>query len=183
MWHVIATTGLRRAEICGLRWSEVDLDGGRLRVSQTVTEVSGGLVDQNDGKTVTAERSLALDAGTVDVLSRWRPRQSEERLEAGPAWQDSGFLFTRHDGSGHRPKRLSSAFTAQVDRAGLPRIGVHGLRHSYATAALRAGVSPEIVSKRLGHSSVVVTLSIYAHVFERDGQAAAERAATAIYGR
>lgn len=134
------------------------------------------------GKTIAAERSLALDPATVEVLRRWKVRQTEERLAAGPAWQDTGLVFTREDDTGHRPKRLSSAFTADVDRAGLPRIGLHGLRHSYATAALRAGVSPEVFSKRLGHSSVVVTLSIYAHVFEHDDVAAAERAAAAIYG-
>lgn len=91
-------------------------------------------------------------------------------------------MFTRADGTGHRPKRLSSQFTEVVDAVGLPRIGMHGLRHTYATAALRAGVSPEVVSKRLGHASVVVTLSIYAHVFEQDDQAAAEQVASAIYG-
>lgn len=127
-------------------------------------------------------RSLALDGTTVDVLRHWRAQQAEQRLAAGPAWHDTGLVFTRPDGSGHRPKRLSSDFTAQVDDVGLPRIGVHGLRHTYATAALRAGVSPEVVSRRLGHSSVVITLSLYAHVFEQDDQAAADRVAEAIYG-
>lgn len=117
------------------------------------------------------------------MLRRWRIDQAAERLAAPPGvWTDSGLVFTRADGSGHRPKRLSSNFTKAVDAAGLPRVGVHGLRHTYATLALRAGVSPEVVSKRLGHSSVVVTLSIYAHVFEQDDQAAAEQIAAAIWG-
>lgn len=77
---------------------------------------------------------------------------------------------------------MSSTFTDRVDRLELPRIGFHGLRHTYATAALRAGVSPEVVSRRLGHSSVVITLTVYAHVFEQDDQAAADRVAAAIYG-
>jgi len=183
VWQLASTTGLRRAELVGLRWADVDLDRGMLRVAHTVTEVRGQLLQQDDARTDAAERTFALDARTVESLRRWRLRQTEERV-ACPAgvWIDSGRVFTRQDGSGHRPKRLSSAFTALVDRIGLPRIGVHGLRHSYATAALRAGVSPEVVSKRLGHASIVVTLSIYAHVFEQDDQAAAERAAAAIYG-
>ena len=82
----------------------------------------------------------------------------------------------------HRPKRLSSAFTETVDRLGFERIGLHGLRHSYATAALRAGVSPEVLAQRLGHASPTITLSIYAHVFEQDDQAAAELVAGAILG-
>ena len=77
---------------------------------------------------------------------------------------------------------MSSAFTAATDRFGLPRIGVHGLRHSYATTALRAGVSPEVVSKRLGNSSVVIPLALYAHVFEQDDQAAGHVTAQAIDG-
>ena len=181
-WQLMATTGLRRAEVCGLRWSDVDLDRSRLRVAQTITEVRGVLVVQNDGKTDAAERSLALDPRTVAVLRRWKVRQTEDRLAWPGDWQPTGLVFTREDGSGHPPKRLSSAFTSAVDRVALSRIGVHGLRHSYATAALRAGVSPEVVSKRLGHSSVVVTLSIYAHVFEQDDEAAAQLAAEAIYG-
>jgi integrase len=92
-------------------------------------------------------------------------------------------VFTREDdGTGLRPKRLSSTFTRTTARADLPRIGLHGLRHTYATAALRAGVSPEVVSKRLGHSSVTITLSIYAHVFEQDDEAAAQLVAQAIHG-
>ena len=147
-----------------------------------VTEVRGGLVEQDDGRSSAAERSLALDKATVEGLRRWKVRQAEERLAAGPAWRDTGLVVTRQDGTGHRPKQLSSAFTTRVDEAGLPRVGVHRLRHSCATASLRAGISPEVASKRLGHSSVVVTLSIYAHVFEQDDRTAAERVAAATYG-
>lgn len=181
-WQLVGTTGVRRAELCGLRWADVDLDRGRLRITRTITEVRGRLVVQDDGKTDAAERSLALDVRTVETLRRWKIRQAEQRLAWPGDWPDTGLVFTREDGEGHRPKRLSSAFTAASDGAGLPRVGVHGLRHSYATAALRAGVSPEVVSKRLGHASVVITLSLYAHVFEQDDEAAAELTAAAIYG-
>lgn len=182
LWQLVATTGLRRGELCGLRWSDVDLDRGRVVVSRTLTETSAGLVEQVDGKTDAAQRSIALDRQTVEALRRWRTRQTEERLAVGPAWTDSGLVFTREDGTSHRPKRLSSVFTETTDRLDLPRIGLHGVRHTYATLALRAGVSPEVVSKRLGHASVVITLTIYAHVFEQDDQAAAEQVAAAIYG-
>jgi integrase len=180
LWHLAATTGLRRAELCGVRWTDLDLDRSRLHVTGTITEVRGRLIDQDDGKSPSASRSLALDGATVAVLRRWRVQQAEDRLAAGPAWRDTGLVFTRLDGTAHRPKRLSSTFTTQVDLLGLPRIGLHGLRHTYATAALRAGVSPEIVSRRLGHSSVIITLTLYAHVFEQDDQAAADRVAELI---
>lgn len=183
MWRLVATTGLRRAEVCGLRWADVDLERGRIVISHTLTETTtAGLVDQVDGKTDAAQRSIALDRQTVEALRSWKAAQLQERLALGPAWTDSGFVFTREDGTNQRPRRLSSIFSARTDALGLPRIGLHGVRHTYATLALRAGVSPEVVSKRLGHSSVVITLSIYAHVFEQDDQAAAEQVAAAIYG-
>ena len=183
VWTLLATTGLRRAEVLGLRWSEVDLDRGRIRIAQTITEVRGKLVIQADGKSDAAERSIGLDAHTLETLRRWKACQAEDQLSWPGDWPDTGLVFTQRNGEGYRPKRLSSQFTATCDEVGLPRIGAHGLRHTYATAALRAGVSPEVVSKRLGHGSVVVTLSIYAHVFEQDDQAAAELTARAIFGR
>lgn len=182
LWLLASTTGLRRAELCGLRWRDVDLDRGRLTVAHTVTEVRGRKIGQDHGKSDAAERSLALDPRTVAALRRWKVQQAEERLAYPGEWPDTGLVFTREDGQGHRPKRLSSTFTTTTDRLGLERIGLHGLRHSYATAALRAGVSPEVLAKRLGHASVTITLGIYAHVFEQDDQAAAERAADAILG-
>jgi integrase len=125
---------------------------------------------------------IALDHRTIDALANWHQQQSRERTSWPGDYNDAGLVFPCEDGTGLRPKRLSSYFTAATDRAGLPRIGAHGLRHTYATAALRAGVSPEIVSKRLGHACVAITLSIYAHVLEQDDQAAAERVTAAIHG-
>lgn len=182
VWLLLATTGLRRAEVLGLRWSDLDLDAGRLRVAQTVTVAESQPVWSGDGKTDSAERSIALDPATVSVLRAHRGRQVEERLAAGPVWQDHGLLFVWEDGRPIHPERVSKWFTDRARAAGLPSIGVHGIRHSYATAALRAGVSPEVVSERIGHADVATTLSIYAHVMEGDDQAAAERAAAAILG-
>jgi integrase len=165
-----------------LRWSEVDLDRGRLRIAQTITEVRGQLIIQGDAKSDAAERSIGLDTRTIETLRRWNVTQAADQLPWPGDWPTHGLVFTQSNGLGYRPKRLSSQFTTASDPAGLPRIGAHGLRHPYATAALRAGVSPEVVSKRLGHASVVLTLSIYAHVFEQDEQAAAELTARAIVG-
>ena len=130
--------------------ADVELDRARLTVAHTVTEVRGQKIDQDHGKSDAAERSLALDGRTVAALRRWKLRQAEERLAWPGEGPDTDLVFTREDGEGHRPKRLSSTFTETVDRLGLQRIGLHGLRHSYATAALRAGVSPEVLAKRFG---------------------------------
>jgi integrase len=180
--RLLATTGLRRGEVLGLAWEDVDLDAGRLTVRRTVTEVNGRVVESDWTKTDAGQRSLDLDATTVAALKAWRAAQARERLQAGPAWVESGAVFTAEDGAKLRPSRLSHRFLELSRRVGLPAVGVHGLRHSYATAALRAGVSPEVVSKRLGHASVAITLGIYAHVLENDDRAAAELTASAIDG-
>lgn len=105
-----------------------------MRITRTVTEVRGQLVVRDGGKSDAAERSIALDSHTVAALRSWRSLQTKERLAWPGDWMDTGAVFTREDGSGLRPKRLSSTFTAASDRAGLPRVGSHGLRHTYATS-------------------------------------------------
>lgn len=182
LWYLLSTTGLRRAEALGLRWSEVDLDGARLRVSQTLTVADGERVFSEDGKTDAAARSIALDPRTVQVLREHRRDQLASRLKVGPAWEETGLVFTDELGRALHPGQVSRTFTRQARAAGLESIGPHGLRHTYATVSLRAGVSPEVVSKRLGHADVSITLSLYAHVMPGDDEAAAAAAAAAIFG-
>ncbi len=164
----------------GLRWVDLDLEAARLQVVQTVTVAEAKAVWSHDGKTRAAERTIALDPGTVGVLRAHRGRQLAERMSAGPAWCDRGLVFTWEDGRPIHPDRLSKWFTRHARAVGLPEVGIHGLRHSYATTALKAGVSPHVVSKRLGHASVAITLDVYAHVFVGDDEQAAEVAAAAI---
>jgi integrase len=183
-WHLLATTGMRRGELLGLRWSDVDLDARRLHVEQALTVV-GGKPTWTLVKTDRGSRVVALDQVTVAVLRAHRTTQLEERMVAGPVWHEDEhgpLVFTRQDGGPVHPERLSDWFEQRCGSAGLPHIGVHGLRHSYITVALRAGVSPEVLSPRVGHADVAITLSIYAHVRREDDEAAAATAASAILG-
>ena len=186
LWFLIATTGLRRAETLALRWGDIDLDRARLTIRQTVTVADGVVVWQDDAKSDDSERTLALDTRSVAVLREHRRQQLQERLACGPAWstdpQDRDLVFTRPDGTAIPPKRASQMFTRRVDAAGLPRIGVHGLRHTWATLALRAGVPVKVVSERIGHADPAVTMQVYAHALEGDDATAAETTATAIFG-
>src|SRR5664280_668601 len=169
----LATTGLRRSELLGLRWVDVDLEAGTLAVRQVVS------LDKYrpflaEPKTPRSRRVVALDPGTVKVLKSHKRAQMEERMAAGPAWQETGLVFTAPDGSILHPQTLSGAFGRLAKAAGMPPIGIHGLRHSHASLGLAAGLPLVIMSERLGHSSVALTGDVYSHSLPSQHQAAAD---------
>jgi integrase len=178
-WRLAASTGLRRGELLGLRWQDVDLDAGRVSVRQTLTTV-GNKAAFGEPKTARCKRNLALDGVTIGVLRSWRTRQAEERLGFGPAWQDTGLVFSREDGSLIHPDTFSFWFERQVRAAGVSRIRFHDLRHTHATLALQAGVPAKVVSERLGHATVAFTLDVYSHVIPALQEDAAERIAALV---
>ena len=163
LWVVLASTGMRRGEALGMRWSDVDLDAGRLRVVQTITQVRS-TVAIGEPKTAKGRRSIALDDGTVAVLRAHRKLMLEERLLVGPDFADEGLVFHYPDGSCLRPDAVSAQFLRRVERHGLTRLTLHGLRHTWATLALEQGIHPRVVQERLGHSTIAITLGIYSHV-------------------
>jgi integrase len=136
----LATTGMRRSEVLGLRWADVDLEAGTLAVRQVVSldKYKPFLAEP---KTDRSRRVVALDPGTVKVLKSHKTAQKEERMAAGPAWQETGLVFAREDGSILHPQTLSGSFERAVKAAGLPPIGIHGLRHSHASLAGVSGLA------------------------------------------
>ncbi|MGH9290119.1 MAG: site-specific integrase [Acidimicrobiales bacterium] len=163
LWVLLATTGMRRGEALGLRWSDVDLDTARLRVVQTIIQV-GTKVTIGEPKTARGRRPIALDAGTVAVLREHRRRSVEERVMVGPAFEDQGLVFRHPDGSCLKPDAVSAAFARRMRAACLPRLTLKGLRHTWATLALERAIHPRVVQERLGHSTIAITLGIYSHV-------------------
>jgi integrase len=162
-WLLIATTGIRRGELLGLRWTDVDVGQNRIAIRQALLSVSYKL-QFSSPKTDRSQRSVALDDTTSAALRRWRFRQLEEKVAWGPAWQDTGLVFSRDDGSLVHPDRFSKQFDSLTASAELPRIRLHDLRHTHASLMLSAGIHPKVVSERLGHSSVKLTLDTYSHV-------------------
>lgn len=162
-WVLLATTGARRGEVLGLRWADVDLEAGRLSIRQSLTVVQHRPVFEAP-KTAKGRRAVALDPGSVLVLREWRRRQLEERMAMGSGWADTGLVFTQPTGELVHPEAFSKVFERRVAVWRLPRLTIHGLRHTWATLALEGGVHPRVVQERLGHSTIAVTLGTYSHV-------------------
>jgi integrase len=178
---VLATTGMRRGEVLGLRWRDVDADAARLAVVQTLTTVDGTPI-LTQPKTQRSRRTIYLDTFTVTVLKEHRRRQREEQLAAGGAWDKSIELVFRNEfGRSIHPDSFSQEFKALGQVAGVPRIRLHDLRHTYATLALKTGVHPKVVSERLGHATVGITLDLYSHVTPGIARDAAEAVAATIF--
>lgn len=172
LWELAVNTGMRRGELLGLRWEDIDLEKGTVAIRRALVVV-GYEVVISQTKTDRA-RVIALDPGMVAILKEWRRIQLEERMAWGPAYRDSGYLFTKEDGSELHPDRVSKLFDRLVASSDLPRIRFHDLRHTWATTALAAGVHPKIVAERLGHGSIQITLDTYSHVMPQQDRAAGE---------
>ncbi len=177
LWHTIAMTGMRRGESIGLRWSDVDLEGGRLSVRRALIP-NGREVIVSEPKTVKGRRVIALDPGTVEVLKAQAARQLDEQKEWDEAWVETGLVFTLENGAALDPESVSRYWRQAVKKAMLPQIRLHDLRHTHATLALQAGIHPKVVSERLGHATISITLDTYSHAIP----AMQEEAAALIAG-
>lgn len=182
LWRLAAMTGLRRGELVGLRWRDVDLDAGAVRVSATRVVVNYSVVDSAP-KTEKSRRTISLDGATVAALRQHRSRQTEEMFAIGRQRSDDGYVFTSDPGGNpYHPDRITRTLAAKARATGLPVVRLHSLRHSHASAAILAGVPLKVVSERLGHSSIAVTSDVYGHVTTAADQAAADQVAAAIDG-
>jgi integrase len=181
VWRLAAMTGMRRGEILGLRWSDVDVAAARISVRNAVVSVAYAVVESTP-KSHNA-RVIDLDAATVDLLRGHRRRQQEERKEWGEAYEDHNLVVARENGTPIHPHSFSQTFERIVKRAGIRSIRLHDLRHTHATLALKAGVPVKVVSERLGHESPAFTLKQYAHVIPGMQAAAAAVVADLLKGR
>jgi integrase len=168
-------TGLRQGELLGLKWEDVDLEDGTLRVRRTLATAKGGPVLMAP-KTKSSRRSVKLTQGAMDALRSHLKGQLQEIDRAGPLWQENGLVFASEIGEFLDRRYLTSRrFKALLKRAQLPEIRFHDLRHTCATLLLSSNVNPKIVSEMLGHATIAITLDTYSHVLPnmRDQAAAA----------
>jgi integrase len=181
IWVLAATTGMRRSELAGAERELLDLDGAALEIADTRVVV-GGRADESDGKTPSARRVISLDPITVAYLRRHLAMLDAEMAAFGDAYHDAGWLVCHPDGRPVHPDTITDRFNKLVDRAGVKRIRLHDVRHTYATTSLDAGVDPKIVSDRIGHANMAYTLAIYTHKSTGKDRGAAETVAGVLLG-
>jgi len=175
LFHVAAYCGLRRSELAGLAWADLDLERRRVHVRQAQVDDTLDSTKSDD-----SDRQVPIDPGTVEVLKAWRKAQLAERIAWGEAWTDSGRVFTREDGTPLRPGWISARFGTLTIRAGLPPVRFHDLRHGTATMLLAAGQPIKVISDILGHATSAFTADVYTEVAEELADAAATAIAALI---
>ena len=169
LYSFAVRTGLRRSEICGLKWESVDLpsmdgESGNLSVVTVLHRIKGKGLKLAEPKTKGSRRSITLSPDTIDVLRKVKGTQQLQHVEYGDLRTDSGFVFTGPDGSPIVPDHITQDFASLIKKYNLPHLTFHGLRHAFATLALKAGINTKVVSEALGHSKVGITMDLYQHV-------------------
>ena len=152
---------MRRGEVLGLRWRDVDLNAGRVSVRQALVSVAYD-VSISDVKSGTSRRTINIDEEVVQVLRDWYKTRTDEREGVAPTGDD--LVFVKADGSWLHPDIFSQVFDRTVAKIDVPPISLHDLRHTHATLLLKSGVQVKVVSERLGHASVAFTMNVYQHV-------------------
>jgi len=174
LFYMALYTGMRLGELLGLRWCDVDLDMAALSVVQALYKRSG-VCKMVEPKSSRSRRRIALSPSLALLLRQYKADQQAQRILLGEPLADSGLVFSHIDGKPLDPGVVSHTFAKLLRKAGLPHIRFHDLRHSHATLLLKAGIHPKIVSERLGHANIGITLDTYSHVLPGLQERAAER--------
>ena len=165
LYYLALTSGMRQGELLGLKWQDIDWVSGKLQVKRSIARVTGQGFVEMEPKSAKSRRSLTLAVIAVGALKRHRARQFEARLLVGSEWNDRDFVFCNALGRPLEPQNiLRRSFVPLLEKAGLPRVRFHDLRHTAASLLLALGENPKIVQEILGHSQISLTLDTYSHV-------------------
>ncbi|MBV8539961.1 MAG: site-specific integrase [Pseudonocardiales bacterium] len=179
LWLLVATTGMRRSELAGANRELLDVDSGTLTIADTRVVVNGHTVE-SDGKTESGVRTISLDGFTVSLLRSYLAVLDREREAFGAGYPAHDKLMRHEDGRPLHADTITRRFNRLVDLAGVRRIRLHDIRHTYATLSLDSGVTPKILSDRIGHSDMSVTFQVYGHRSTGHDREAAELVAKLI---
>jgi integrase len=176
--YAVAILGLRQGEILGLQWPDIDFDLGTLAMQRV-----DGRLQVIETKHARSRRTLRLPPCITTALVRHKERQEQARQFAGTRWKESGFVFTTSVGTPLDGPAVTHRFQSLLEKAALPRLRFHDLRHTCATLLLVQGVHPRIVMEILGHSQIAVTMNLYSHVIPAMQQAVATQMDEILSGR
>jgi integrase len=164
LWRLAVYTGMRRGELLGLKWEDIDLNKAVLSVKRTYSRGTDNKFEAGQTKTASGRRQITLPSNVVESLRTHRVQQLEARVHLKGDYHDQGYVFADAIGDVTHPNTLTHHFHNLIADAKLPRIRIHDLRHGHATLLMEDGVHPKVVSERLGHSNTRVTLDLYSHV-------------------
>lgn len=172
--------GLRRGELLGLKWEDIDLDKGLIHIKHNLVRAGKKLV-LKEPKSDSGVRTLQIPSSLINMLKKHKVKQLEQKIFLGEAYNDKGFVFCREDGEPINPSTFSHWFDDFIKKNNLPDIRLHDLRHTNATLMLKGKVAPKVASKRLGHSNITITMDLYSHVLEDMDKEAANTIDNLIY--
>ena len=158
-------TGMRKGEIIALRWADVDFERRLLRVLSTVDYIPGYGYVENEPKTQAGKWTIDLPEFFIDMLKAHKVKQEERRIKVGEAWEGRDLVFPDLTGGYLNPIHVLRMFKKILERAELPHMHFHDLRHSAATILISMGINPKVIQELLGHSDISITLGIYGHLF------------------
>ena len=176
------TVGLRRGEMLALRWDDIDFYSKLLKVRHNMVRGEKGYIIKAP-KSEAGIRDIAIGDEVLDELRQARAQYTMDAFTYGAGFQNLGFVVRQADGSPYKPDSMTQKWERFLEESGLPKIRLHDLRHSNATALIQAGVNPRVVQQRLGHSDVSITLNTYTHILPEMDAAAAEKIDTILLKR
>lgn len=174
LFHTALFTGMRRSELLGLRWQDIDLLLCQISVGRGLHHLKDGSYIFTEPKSAKSRRTVALSPAAVLVLQAHREKQISEHYMMGKASAPEDLVFSTADGKPYRPNTITRAWVTLAKKAGVKVIRLHDARHTHASLMLSQGIHPKIVQERLGHSTIAMTLDIYSHIAPGLQQAAAE---------
>ncbi|NLN69423.1 MAG: site-specific integrase [Chloroflexi bacterium] len=175
LFWMAVTTGLRQGEILGLKWSDLDWDNRRIHVQRQIQRRKGEGLVFCEPKSSSGRRVIVLGQSTIEKLRSHKNRQEKERMLKGNEWQENDLIFPSPIGTPLDSSNVVKAYKRSLEKAGLPNIRFHDLRHTAATLMLQEGINPKIVQERLGHADISLTLNTYSHVLPHLQEEAAEK--------
>ena len=179
--NALLYTGMRGGELCGLQWSDIDLENGVIYIKHTLAYMRGkgegkqSIYELQSPKTENSERYIVIPASLLDLLKQQKEFQEQRKAAARESWENSDMVFTTAFGGFYGEQYLNAKFKKFAKKIGLPEsIHIHSLRHTTASLLINSDVSPKLIAEQLGHSSPSITLDIYSHIFATSKARAAQ---------